>query len=107
MTGRPKKEVDATLVERLAMIQCTTKEIAAVCGCSVDTLDRRFADLIEKGKLSGKSSLRKKQYEVAMNGNVSMLIFLGKQMLDQKDEQRIHNSTTLHDSIMSLLKNDK
>ena len=36
--GRPKKEIDMDLVEKLANIQCTQEEIACVVGCSVDTL---------------------------------------------------------------------
>ena len=34
-------------------------------------------------------SLRKKQFDVAMQGNVSMLIWLGKQMLGQRDSELI------------------
>ena len=33
--------------------------------------------------------LSRKQVEVAMSGNVTMLIWLGKQWLDQKDRQEI------------------
>ena len=61
-------------------------EIAAVCGVSVDTLERRFADTIKKGRETGNMSLRRKQVEVAMQGSVAMLIWLGKQRLEQKDQ---------------------
>lgn len=84
--GRPKKEVDARLVEQLASIGCTMGEIAAAADCSVDTLERRFADVIAKGQENGKTRLRKKQIEVALAGNVSMLIWLGKQMLGQAEK---------------------
>ncbi len=85
--GRPQVEIDPLMVEKLAMLQCSTKEIASRCGCSVDTIDRRFADIIQKGKDLGRANLRQKQYELAMSGNVTMLIWLGKQYLDQKDKQ--------------------
>jgi hypothetical protein len=87
--GRPKLEIDGELVEKLAGIGCPNKEIAAIVGCSVDTLDRHFADVIAKGRENGKTRLRKKQIEVALAGNVTMLIFLGKNMLGQADKQEI------------------
>lgn len=84
--GRPKAKVDGELVEKLASIGCTMTEIASACNCSVDTLERRFADTINKGRENGKTRLRKKQLEVALKGNVSMLIWLGKQMLGQSEK---------------------
>jgi len=90
--ARPELEIDADMVEKLASIGCTTKEIASVCECSTDTLERRFAANIAKGKERGKTSLRKKQYEVAMTGNVTMLIWLGKQMLDQKEKNELSSA---------------
>jgi len=83
--GRPRAEVPTALVEKLAGIGCTVAEIAAVAGCSKDTLERNFAASIEKGRDSAKASLRRKQWDVAMKGNVGMLIWLGKQLLEQKE----------------------
>ena len=87
--GRPKANVDPRLVEQLASIGCSMKEIAAACNCSVNTLERNFAEQITKGRENGKTRLRKKQIEVALAGNVTMLIFLGKNMLGQADKQEI------------------
>ncbi len=84
--GRPKLELDAKLIENLAGIGCPNKEIAAVAGCSVDTLERNFAAVIEKGRENCKTRLRKKQIEVALGGNVVMLIWLGKQILGQAEK---------------------
>lgn len=96
--GRPRKDVDPALVERLARIDCTTTEIAAVTGCSTDTLDRRFADVIRRGRELGKRSLRRKQYDLAMKGNVTLLIWLGKQRLGQADKQQTeHHDTVTHE----------
>jgi hypothetical protein len=83
--GRPPKEISAEQVNALAAINCSYQEMGAVLGCSVDTLERRFADVIEKGRLEGKMSLKRKQWDVAMKGNPTMLIWLGKIMLGQKD----------------------
>ena len=87
--GRPKANVDPRLVQQLASIGCSNKEIAAACNCSTDTIERNFAAEITKGRENGKTRLRKKQIEVALAGNVTMLIFLGKNMLGQADKQEI------------------
>ena len=87
--GRPKLELDAVLIEKLASIHCTMEEIAYICKCSVDTLENRFSDTIKEAKAKGKSSLRRHQWEAAQKGNTTMMIWLGKQLLDQRDVSRI------------------
>ncbi len=87
--GRPPLEIDESVVEKLASIHCTMEEIASVVGCSVDTLERRFAEVIKVAKDKGKSSLRRYQWEGAQKGNPAMLIWLGKQLLGQKDVSRV------------------
>jgi hypothetical protein len=83
--ARPRKRIDPEIVERLAMIGCTTAEIASVCECSSDTLERRFAAILRKGREKGKSSLRLMQWKAAESGNVTMMIWLGKQLLGQRE----------------------
>lgn len=83
--GRPKLDIDPDVVERLAFIHCTNSEIAAVVGCSVDTIADRFSDVIKHGREKGKMSLRRWQFKKAESGNVAMLIWLGKQCLDQRE----------------------
>jgi len=80
----PRIELDLELVEKLAGIGCTMIEIAAVCKCSVDTLERRCADVIIKGRESAKASLRRMQWKKAEKGNTTMLIWLGKNMLGKR-----------------------
>ncbi len=82
-------EIDENLVYELSRIHCTTNEIAIICKCSGDTLERRFMDVMNLGRSEGKSSLRRKQYQVAMEGNTGMLIWLGKQILSQREPQPI------------------
>lgn len=84
--ARPRKKLDADLIKKLAHIHCTVDEIASICGCSKDTLERRYMDVINEGRASGKSSLRRLQWEAAQKGNATMQIWLGKQILDQKDK---------------------
>ena len=85
--GRPKKDIDAEQVRKLAMMQCPTTEIAAFFDCDEGTIRKRFSEIVAKGREAGKISLRRKQFDVAMSGNVSMLIWLGKQYLGQTDKQ--------------------
>ena len=85
--GRTKvKDIDRDLVWRLACMQCTLREIADVVGVSHETVRKHFGDLIEKGKSVGKKSLRRAQWDKALNDRSDrMLIFLGKQYLSQSD----------------------
>ena len=87
--GRPPLELDEVVIEHLASIHCTMIEIAAVCKCSVDTLENRYSDIIKKGRQSGKMSLRRKMFELAMKGNTGLLIWLSKQHLDMQEAPMI------------------
>ena len=80
-----KKVVDRDLIANLASIQCTNKEIAEVVGISEGALTRRFGKVIEKNKQQGRQSLRRSQWQKAHDGDTRMMIFLGKQYLNQKD----------------------
>ena len=73
------------VIRRLGEIQCTQQEIAHVMGVSQDII-KRHADLIAEGKSAGKVRLRRAQYAKAVDeGNPTMLIWLGKQMLSQSE----------------------
>lgn len=101
--GRPPAiDADAKTIktiEGLGKIQATTRECAAVLGVShqtfIATLQRlpEIAEALERGKETGKSSLRRTQFRLAEK-NASMAIFLGKNYLDQTDKQDITASVT-------------
>jgi hypothetical protein len=104
----PLKPLDEDLILKLASIFCTHEEIAYICGCCIDTLTRRYMHILNTGKASAKMSLRRKQMEVAMTGNGPMLIWLGKQHLNQKepkeeltDKQIEEIKVTLHPSLIT------
>jgi hypothetical protein len=90
--GPPKIEIDVQQLEALAALQCTMDEIASGVGVARSTLqarcaeDEAFRTAIEKGRELGTRSLRRMQYEAAKTGNVTMLIWLGKQWLAQADK---------------------
>jgi len=83
--GRPQLEIDEKLVGKLATVGCSNESIAIQVGCSVDTITRRFAELLAKSRENMKTQLRIWQIESARKGNTSMQIWLGKQLLGQSD----------------------
>lgn len=83
--ARPKIQIDAKQVQDLASVGCKTTEIARLLDCSADTIERRFAGELRKGRENLKISLRQWQLAAAKKGNVVMLIWLGKQYLGQSD----------------------
>lgn len=92
--GRPRKEIDQKQFENLCGLHCTKQEICDWFNCQDDTLERwckrtykkGFSEVYKQKRTNGNLSLRRKQMEVAMNGNVAMLIFLGKNYLGQTDK---------------------
>lgn len=92
--ARPAKEISTDMVYKLAQIGCTNQEIADIVGVSHDTLTRRCKDELDEGRAFGRMSLRRKQWDVALSGNVTMLIWLGKQVLGQADKQEVKSETT-------------
>lgn len=83
--GRDKRPVPAPDVWRLAALGCKDTEIAQWFGIDDNTLRYNFSVELLKGRETLKQSLRRKQLEVAMSGNPTMLIFLGKNLLGQSD----------------------
>jgi len=81
------------MVDAMLRIQCSGEEIASVLGCSYDTVERSckaifsksFAEYSAEKRKEGKVSLRRMQWKTAESGNVTMQIFLGKNMLGQSD----------------------
>ena len=91
---KPLHQLDYKKLDAMCAIHCTGEECAAILGISYDTLNRAlkrdgnkgFADYFKQKGASGKMSLRRKQYDHAMGGNSTMLIWLGKQWLGQSDK---------------------
>lgn len=96
------------LLEGLGRIQATTKEAAAALDVSevtfIDFLKREqiAKDTFEKGKADGRVSLRRAQFALALEGNATMQVWLGKNLLGQKDKSEIEHSASR--SFVDLLK---
>ncbi len=78
----------------LCKLHCTLVEIAGWFDVSEDTIERAlrrqlnmtYAEAFKKYSAGGKISLRRSQWLAATDkGNVSMMIWLGKQYLGQKE----------------------
>ena len=95
--GRPKIKIDKEQFEKLCSINCTEEEIAGWFKCSVDTIsrfcqseyDKPFCEIYKTLSAQGKISLRRTQFKIADAGNATMAIWLGKQLLGQRDKQDI------------------
>lgn len=85
VVGRNKVPVPFDEVEHLASLGCTDTDIAAYFGITDDSLRRGFAENLMFGRHKLKMSLRQTQLRVALEGNVPMLIWLGRNMLNQNE----------------------
>jgi len=105
--GRPRKELSDEDFDRLVgmvEIQCTQDEICNIFGMTAETLNTRlkergedcFSTLYKKHSDTGKQSLRRAQWSAAMDGNPTMLVWLGKQMLGQRDKQDIEQTSRIN-----------
>lgn len=116
--ARPPKPIDWELVDRLLMAGCLGTEIAAHFDMHPDTFYNRVVDKYSMGfteyqqekRMKGESLLRAKQFEKAIKGDNSMLIWLGKNRLDQRDgedkKQNPSNDKLLTD-LLSSIKSEK
>ena len=87
--GTTELVLDVRQIRELSKIHCTFQEIARVMGCSISVIKQQYMDEVEAGREQGKASLRHAQYKRAMEGNPTMLIWLGKHLLGQRDEIRL------------------
>lgn len=76
-------------MKTLARCHCPDSEIAAYIGCSESTLARRFGPLLKECREAGRANLRAKQYQLALAGNVPLLIWVGKQILGQREVSKL------------------
>jgi hypothetical protein len=100
--GRPPIEIDRANFEKLCAMCATREEIAGFFECSHDTIlrfckntyDLTFQEAFAIYSAKRKISLRRKQFEIAEDGNVTMCIWLGKQYLGQTDKQDLSVEST-------------
>jgi regulator of sigma D len=97
-----KREV-RNQVKIFGKLLATHEEMADYFDCSVRTIERYmqtadeenitdFCRVYKKAASVSKTSLRRKQMQKAQAGDNSMLIWLGKQLLNQKDKSDVMNN---------------
>lgn len=117
MTDKPKSNRGRKKVEwveaqwkafnSMCYITTSKQRVARAMGNDVKTIDRlvraqygmKFSDYIQKRFDEGNMKLLAKQYEVAMTGDRTMLIWLGKNRLNQADKTETKDMT---DPILSI-----
>jgi hypothetical protein len=86
--ARPRIEINYDVVKQLATAQCTQEDIARILGVSISKCEKdpEFIRVYHDGKAEGRNLIITKQFEVAKNGNIRMLEWLGKQYCGQRDK---------------------
>ena len=99
--GRPKvlEDIDLEKVELFGRFKATHETMADYFEVSVRTVERYMADdesnfcrVYKRGMAKFKLRLSEAQVQSACAGNATMLVWLGKQYLDQKDKQEIQST---------------
>ncbi len=101
--GPPLTVINWKKVDSLCKKQNTGEEIASKIDVDYDTLQTackrekgmKFSEYFLLKRKAGNVSLRKRQWMLAMEGNPTMLIWLGKQYLGQADKIE-EKSTQVH-----------
>ena len=83
--GENKKVIDPREVRKLAALGMKNSEIADWLEIDDSTLSYNFKQELIKGRLQLNQSLRQAQIQLALSGNATMLIWLGKNILGQSE----------------------
>lgn len=102
--GRPHIEISDKLFDTLIQLPLIKADIAHALSISEDTVDRycerrfgtTYAVQKDQNKAMFRGRLLGKQYELAMKGNTQLLIWLGKQHLDQADKQETKHAGVIN-----------
>ncbi|MBU98079.1 MAG: hypothetical protein CL429_03195 [Acidimicrobiaceae bacterium] len=106
-TGRKLLDIDEDEVYRYAMVGMPTTEIALMLGCNEATIRKRFSETLTKAKARINSKLRAKQIQLALQGDKTMLVWLGKNMLNQSDSPSVAIQNNLTSSPSHDIKRTK
>ena len=113
--GRKLAPIDWARANKLMEAGCTGKEVAANFGIDKQTFYRRveqeykidYNTYLHLKRDKGDSMLRAKQVEVAMSGDKTMLIWLGKQKLNQREPEAVERKPENKDGFNKWLKQVK
>lgn len=83
--GKTQRVVPPDEVYKLAAMGCPDREIAEWFDVSESTLRYNFSSYLTKARAHLKQRLRQAQLRTAFEGNPTMLVWLGKNILGQTD----------------------
>lgn len=95
MAGRKKVEISWMRVDKALIAGASGVQVAAMLGVHYNTLAAKckeekkcdFSEYLRQKREKGNEMLLSKQFEEAMAGDRGMLIWLGKQRLNQSDKR--------------------
>jgi precorrin-4 methylase len=90
--GRPHVVLDEGRIGQLAFDGCKDATIAAVMGCAPQTITDNYSKVLVKKRGERRAALHSRQTLQALRGDNTMLIWLGKNELEQTDKQSIEHS---------------
>jgi hypothetical protein len=117
--GRPRAEIDLHELEKLCGLYCTQPDLAGWFGVSLNTIEKRagsdelydydgerlmFREIMDRGYAKHRVSLRRRQMEAADRGNTAMLIWLGKQVLGQRDNMDLQHTGSVEIGIAQRIR---
>lgn len=100
--GRKKLKIDWDRVDESLIAGSNGVQVAAMLGVHPETLYDKclqekkvyFSDYMQQKRQEGNDILLGKQFELAKGGDKMMLIWLGKNRLDQSDKKEIKQQNT-------------
>lgn len=100
--GRPKAEIDWNRANELLIAGCSGNEIAGYFGIDKQTIYKRcvidngmdFTQYAYQFYSKGETIIREAQFKKVKEGDNSMLIWLGKNRLKQRDKEEDRPSNT-------------
>ena len=100
--GRPPIDIDPEVVGQMAFDGAKNSEIAAVLGVDDKTIANKFSTILTKKRSARRAALRKKQTDIALRGSVPILIWLGKQELEQREPKQDVEHSGAVDSTVNI-----
>lgn len=102
--GRPQKAFPEQEIVQLAAEGSTDGYIASRLGISKTLLTGKYKDLLDSGREQRNGDIQRRQFQLAMSGNVPMLMWLGKNWLNQGNKVERNGNDGLKELIAELNK---
>lgn len=101
--GRPLKEVDEKLLEKLAKLHLSDKAMADCVGVHVDTLHTRYSEKIEIWRSKSKGKIAEVLFDEGLNRRREYAVkMLAQKHLDYADKVEKQSKLTIVDELDEL-----